>query len=198
MEIDHLAVACGDLEEGSAWLEAALGVSLQPGGQHEHYKTHNRLLGLGPGLYLEVIAPDPTAGPPERPRWFELDQAGEPRLANWIARTDDLDAGPVGAGETVPLTRGDLSWEITVPPDGALCEGGAFPSMIRWGDGLHPSLRLKDVGVRLKTLAVHHPEPDRIAGLLKALSDPRVLFKKADAPRLSAVFETPHGERRLE
>ena len=35
--------------------------------------THNRLLGLGTNVYLEVIAIDTEAAPPARPRWFSLD-----------------------------------------------------------------------------------------------------------------------------
>jgi hypothetical protein len=36
--------------------------------------THNRLLKLGEGFYLELIAIDPQAPPPGRPRWFGLDR----------------------------------------------------------------------------------------------------------------------------
>ena len=36
--------------------------------------THNRVLGMAGGMYLEVIAIDPDAAAPERPRWFGLDE----------------------------------------------------------------------------------------------------------------------------
>lgn len=193
MEIDHLAIVCADLAVGSAWAEALLGVPLQQGGQHPHFGTHNRLLSLGPGLYLEVIAPDPVAPNPGRARWFGLDHAAAPRLGNWIARTDDLADRPAGAGEVLALSRGDLSWEITVPADGSLCEGGAFPSLIRWGPGAHPSTRLTDRGVRLQSLQVGHPEPARIGQLLRALTDPRVTVAAADRIGLTAAFDTPSG-----
>ena len=39
--------------------ESGLGVSLQQGGEHAVFHTHNRLLGLEDGLYLEAIAVNP-------------------------------------------------------------------------------------------------------------------------------------------
>ena len=92
LTLDHIAISAGTLEEGVAFVEAALGVPLAGGGQHPHMATHNRLLGLG-DVYLEVIAADPAAPRPTWPRWFDLDRFdGPPRLTNWICRTDDLDA----------------------------------------------------------------------------------------------------------
>ncbi|MEL6648491.1 MAG: VOC family protein, partial [Pseudomonadota bacterium] len=44
LELDHLAIAAETLEDGREAVEAALGVSLQPGGQHAHFGTHNLLL----------------------------------------------------------------------------------------------------------------------------------------------------------
>ena len=45
--LDHIAVAATDLGHGTKWVEQALGVPMQPGGQHAHFGTHNTLLGLG-------------------------------------------------------------------------------------------------------------------------------------------------------
>ena len=53
---DHLVIAAESLEAGVAWAEERLGVSFEVGGQHLRYGTHNALLGLVDGLYLEVIA----------------------------------------------------------------------------------------------------------------------------------------------
>lgn len=119
--LDHLAVACTDLAQGTAWVEDRLGVSLSKGGKHARYGTHNTLLGLAEGIYLEVIAPDPDAVPEAGHRWFGLDHfSGPPRLANWICRTESLDQVPDIAGPARALARGDLHWRITVPDDGAL------------------------------------------------------------------------------
>lgn len=74
LELDHLAVAAETLEDGREAVETALGVRLQPGGQHPHFGTHNMLLGLEDGLYLEVISIDPAAPKPGYARWFDLDR----------------------------------------------------------------------------------------------------------------------------
>ncbi len=202
MELDHLAVTCPTLDEGAAWTEAALGVTLLPGGQHARYGTHNRLLGLGPGLYLEVIAPDPSVPAPAHPRWFGLDHPTQPSLGNWIVRTDDLTdslrAAPESAGEPVALSRGDLAWTIAVPPDGGLPMQGGFPTLIKWSSGTHPSLRLPDSGLRLSRLEVHHPQAILLAKVMQdRLDDPRVVFITSQTPALRAALTTPTGERWL-
>jgi hypothetical protein len=49
--------------------------------------THNRLLKLGAGRFLEVIAIDPEAPAPGRRRWFDLDA---PFMRQRLARGPDL------------------------------------------------------------------------------------------------------------
>jgi hypothetical protein len=200
LAFDHLAVAARDLGEGAAALEAALGVPLDPGGVHPAMGTHNRLLSLGPGEYLEVIAVDPAAPPPGRPRWFGLDRfAGPPRPVAWVARTGDLAAvlaaGPAGAGTPLALSRGDLRWQIAVADDGAPPMGGAFPVPIAWAPGgPHPAARLPDRGVRLSALVLVHPDPRALAAALAPLlSDPRLSIAEGAAPALRATLATPAG-----
>lgn len=195
--LDHLAIACTDLGQGVRWLEERLGVPMQAGGSHPRYGTHNALLGLDEGLYLEVIAIDPVAVPEAGHSWFGLDDfTGPPRLANWICRTDDLAAAvakaPPKAGKPRALTRSDLQWQITVPDDGSLPFQGAFPTLIAWAAGtLHPADRLPRSGCRLIGLEVSHPDADTLARMMD-LSDPRVALKCGPFA-LSAKFETPAG-----
>lgn len=194
MDLDHLAVVAADLDEGTAWTEDRLGLRLAPGGRHAAFATHNRLLSLGPGLYLEVIAPDPDVPPPGRARWFGLDHAGAPALGNWIVRVPDRAAIPPGVGEILSLERGDLAWDIAVPADGSLPMAGGHPTVIAWTRGSHPSQRLPDLGARLVELVVSHPEADRLAArLAPQLADPRLRFVPAERPALSAVIRTPAG-----
>ena len=72
-ELDHLVVVARDLDEGSAFVQNLLYIPLELGGKHDAMGTHNRLLNLGGGVYLEVITPDPDAPAPDRPRWFGMD-----------------------------------------------------------------------------------------------------------------------------
>jgi hypothetical protein len=201
LTLDHLAVVAEDLATGTAWVEAALGVRMQPGGRHVRYGTHNTLLGLGDDLYLEVIAKDPAAAPYDGPTWFGLDDfTGAPRLGNWICQTDDLDAllrdAPPAVGLPRDLSRGDLTWRITVPDDGSKPYDGAYPTLIQWAAGTHhPARRLADSGCRLVELTVSHPQADDLRAMLP-LADDRVVFRAGPAG-FSAVFDTPQGRRSL-
>lgn len=201
LELDHLAVAAETLEEGAAAVEAALGVALRPGGRHARFGTHNRLLGLEEGLYLEVIAIDPDAPAPAGSRWFDLDRfAGRPRPHIWICRTDDLDglaAAHPAAGRPVTLERGDLRWRMAVPDSGILPYDNAFPAVIEWQGDAHPAARLPASGCRLRRLVVAHPQAGALrAELAPALEDARVVFEPGEAG-LRFEFDTPHGPRVL-
>ena len=169
MEVDHLVVAANTLEEGRAWCERVLGVSPQPGGRHALMGTHNLLLNISgppayPRCYLEIIAIDPEAPDPGRPRWFDLDQPAVrdrlsedgPALLHWVARVPSLDATlatwsgeGIDAGEAVEAARGDLSWRIALREDGRRLRKEGLPLPIEWKGDAHPTDKLPESGVRL-------------------------------------------------
>jgi len=203
IELDHLAVAGETLAEAVAHVEDALGVAMQPGGHHDVFATHNQLLGLADGLYLEAIAVDPDAQAPSRPRWFDLDRfSGPARLGNWICRTRDLDGVLAGldgqAGDPVALTRGDLSWQMAVPATGILPFDNLFPALIQWEGDAHPAQRLEQRGVRLRRLILCHPRGDELHHHLSGrTSDARLVIETGDVA-MRAEFDTDHGKRVLE
>ena len=175
LELDHLVVAAGRLDEGVAHVEAALGVTMSPGGRHDFMGTHNALLSLGPSAYLEVIAIDPQADAPPRPRWFGLDGvSGPPRLTNWVCRSGDLERdiqlAPDWCGEIVDAARGGLRWRMAVPDAGQYPLDGAFPGLISWVSERHPAAVLPDRGVRLEMLEICCPDAavpqSALAGML--------------------------------
>ncbi len=202
IEFDHIAISGETLAAAQAHVEAALGVALQPGGAHDVFFTHNALLGLEDGLYLEAIAINPDTPQPARPRWFDLDRfIGAPRLTNWICRTDDLDAAlqclPNEMGMPVDLQRGDLRWRMAVPPSGILPFDNCAPALIQWQTQTHPATCLKPSGVRLRRLTISHPEGDALGALMHPyLSDDRISIEQGEAG-LNAAFETPHGPRQI-
>jgi hypothetical protein len=197
MKLDHLVVAARTLDDGVAHVQAALGLTPDPGGHHPRMGTWNRVMALGPGEYLEVIAVDPAAQPPDRPRWFALDSfTGPPRLWTWVARVPDLDAALAAGdypGVAEPMTRGDYAWAFGLAGDGSMPCGGAGPTLIEWR-GPHPSERLADRGARLRSL--HVTGPAGTAGP-PGLGDERLRFSSADAVRLEALIDTPDGPRWL-
>jgi catechol 2,3-dioxygenase-like lactoylglutathione lyase family enzyme len=202
MKLDHIAVSGASLEAATDWCEEALGMALLPGGQHDVFATHNALLGLDGGLYLEAIAIDPFAPEPDRPRWFDLDNfRGEPRLTNWICATEDLDALlaalPFDAGAPVALTRGSLRWKMAVPASGKLPFDNLHPALIEWQSPVHPSAILGASGCALRRLLVAHPEARTLQKALAAhFDDVRVVFETGQ-PALVAEMDTPHGLRIL-
>ncbi|UWQ84735.1 VOC family protein [Leisingera caerulea] len=201
MILDHLAVAGQTLQEAVAHTEEALGIPLGPGGRHARYGTHNRLIGLEDGLYLEAIAIDPDARPEEQPRWFNLDRfEGPARLSNWILRSGDLEAEkhllPPHAQRHVSMQRGDLSWLMTVPADGLLPFDNLFPAVLQW-QAEPPAGKLPQSGCRLTRLVLSHPEAAELQTALdRILNDPR-LKVEAGEPAMMAEFATPHGPRVL-
>jgi hypothetical protein len=167
--LDHLVAAARTLDEGSDWLLERLGVRPVEGGKHAFMGTHNRLLRIGPREYLEVIAVDPDAPPPSRPRWFALDtpemqerlEQG-PALIHWVVRSDDIDrdarAWP-DALEVIAASRGDYRWRIGIPADGHIPCGGRCATPIQWDGALHPADRLPDSGCRLVELVTGGTSP---------------------------------------
>ncbi len=202
MELDHIAVAGVDLAAATDHVARALGCELQPGGQHDVFHTHNTLLGLEDGLYLEAIAVNPDAPTPDCARWFDLDRfQGMPRLSNWICRCDDLDralaALPAGFGTPVSLQRGNLRWRMAVPMSGILPYDNCVPALIEWEGGAHPTAMLAPSGCRLAGLDISHPHAGAIEDLLAPhLADDRIRYVVGPA-RLTAQFDTPGGQRAL-
>ena len=198
MILDHLVVGARTLAEAQAHIEDRLGVSMQPGGQHAVFHTHNALLGLADGLYLEAIAPDPSLPTPERPRWYDLDRfSGAARLSNWAAAVTDMDHAltkmPDGCGAPVQVQRGDLNWRMAVSADGTTPYGNLWPALIEWPPGVHPAGRLAPSGLRLRRFTLRHPDAAALAEALAGrMQDDRIAVE-AGAPGMEAVFDGPHG-----
>ncbi len=173
-------VAARSLDEGAAWVAERLGAQAVAGGKHATMGTHNRLLAIGAESYLEVIAIDPDALAPGRPRWFELDTpamrerlARGPALVHWVDRTDDLEASLAGYPpglEILSFSRGPYRWRMALMRDGSFPAGGTLPTLIQW-DGEHPLGALPRSTVSL-------------AGF-------------TPAPRMQAAFDTPAGLRTI-
>lgn len=211
LELDHLVVAAATLAEGAAWCEAVLGIVPGAGGRHAWMGTHNRIFGIGsarfPRAYFEIIAIDPDATAPLRPRWFGLDdpalQSGlgdGPRLIHWVARCVDVAAAAAAfrhaghdPGEVLPAGRetpgGLLRWRITVRPDGRRLCDGALPTLIEWGE-VHPSASLPASGVTLVGVTLAGV-PDPIGAWLDAV--PAVDRSALSAAPLRVAFDTSRG-----
>ena len=207
-ELDHLVIVADSLAQGVAWCERTLGVTPGPGGRHALMGTHNRLLALGgegfARAYLEIIAIDPEAPPPQRARWFGMDSAAlqaavreAPQLKHVVLRCAQIEMQRWGLinlgidpGVPVALERdtpqGPLAWRLLLRDDGVIACDGRLPTLIEWGarhpTDTMPAGALSLAGVSLGGL------PAALHGLLR----PRAIELRA-APGLSVILDTPLG-----
>lgn len=211
LAVDHLVVAANNLAEGVAWCEAMLGITPGPGGEHAFMGTHNRLFAVSSPRfarsYFEIIAINPDAPPPARPRWFDLDDAvlqaalrRGPQLIHWVARCRDIratsaamQAHGLDGGEALQAERrtprGVLRWQIGVRPDGRRLFDGALPTLIQWGD-MHPVEGMPNSGVKLERIALAGL-PDAVAKTMPASVE---TDHAAVAPPLRLVLASPRGQ----
>jgi hypothetical protein len=202
-EFDHLVIGCRDLDQGSAWLAALLGVEAQAGGKHPLMGTHNRLVRLGEGSFIELIAIDPDAPPPARPRWFSLDTpelrarlAASPLLLTWVVRTDRIVEAVTRVpelGQVHAATRGVYSWRITIPEDGSLQFGGLLPTVIQWDGDAHPAAALEEKGCALHELSLAHPMSAGLVPMFRALRIAGPVDLKPGPKELVALVQAPKG-----
>lgn len=203
--IDHFVVGCHTLAEAKNDMQSQLGVIMPDGGKHPMMSTHNALLQAGGDIYFELIAIDPDAPPPVRVRWFSLDDPAtqnhfekRPRALCWVVSVSDLDElvakSPVDLGEILSVSRGDLSWRLTVPEDGHLPMDGLLPAFIEWPDGQNPCHRMADMGVRLQHITISYPEPEQISKLFATLEIDGLANIVAGEKALRFEISTPHGD----
>lgn len=206
--IDHITITAPDLISGAAYVKRVLGVEPQAGGEHARMGTHNMFVRLGPELFLEVIAPNPNATRPARPRWFALDTlmpVSQPRLSNWVVRTTDIQAAigqtQENLGNIEAMSRGGNHWLITIPEDGSLPLQGIAPALIEWHTVAHPATGMHDQAMSLLKLELLHPDTTRVSQLMQKLKvEGNIEIKPVLtelAPQLIAHIMTPFGLRIL-
>ncbi|BAN22631.1 VOC family protein [Caballeronia insecticola] len=217
LKLDHLIINALTLEEGARFVATKFGVEMAAGGAHPLMRTHNRLLNLWGGAYLEVIAIDPHAAPvaSPRPRLFALDdpamqrrlEENGPQLVHWAVRVERpkslvrwREQYPERIAPVAAMSRGGNSWGLTVPDDGAFpawqgAGDGVLPSLIQWDTPRHPSDTLPQTGIALKSLTGFHPDAAALAAQLEWLGASHLMQVQATAgaPVLVAQFDLPDG-----
>jgi TusA-related sulfurtransferase len=187
-------------------------VQIPKGGEHPLMGTHNHLMQVGEGVFLEVIAINPTAPAPDRPRWYGLDNpfvraqlARGPKLLTWVVNTSDMTSSintaqtktGVSFGEAISVQRGNLNWQFGIPDDGRLLAGGLLPYLIEWQTDHHPAADMPDLGCKLVRLTLYHSYTAWLTNILDVLGARHlVTVQPIDAVRaafVEAKFETPQG-----
>jgi len=204
-ELDHLIWAVPDLDLGVQEMERRTGVRATYGGRHPGVGTHNSILDLGQGRYLEILAPDPTQN-----RFASFGSLvrdlEKPKLLSWAVRTRDIRAlseaakdGGLRPGVVLSLSRrtpsgATLSWRLLQVEGHA--HGPLMPLFIEWRTQEHPS-RQAPQGCRLESLSIRSPQADELRGHLNLLGL-KLSITSADAPGLRAELSSRAGRLMLE
>jgi catechol 2,3-dioxygenase-like lactoylglutathione lyase family enzyme len=175
--IDHTVILVDDLEQASDDY-TRLGFTVMPGGEHADGATHNALITLKDGSYLELLAFLREA--PEH-RWWRHAALGQ-GFIDWAllpsAIEEDLDiaraqgvalTGPVAGGRTRPDGQ-RIEWQMGLPHDPELpflC-GDVTPRGLRVPEGASREHANGVLGIAGITIAVADIEASmaRYRGLL--------------------------------
>lgn len=200
-QLDHIIWGAPDLESAVALFARLTGVTPSAGGSHPGFGTRNRLVGLGDGVYLEILALDPDQEA-RSPRARQLQALHGPGLITISLRSDDLAlvrdrAAAAGLDTPAPTPMGRvrpdgvaLNWEILTPVHTGF--GDLLPFFIDWGRSPHPSADAAS-GCRLKSLTALHPDVDALRGFFDAIGV-AVPVARSHAEGFIAVLDTPRGD----
>ncbi len=204
--IDHLLFGTPDLDQGIETIQARLGVQPAYGGQHPGIGTHNALVALGTGTYLEIIAPDPKQNVPASRIPYGLAQLEVPRLITWAVRPHNWDTyqaqlatlGLTAAVRDRDRTRPDgerLAWRSVQLPSPAIVQGvdvtGLIPFALVWQTAAHPSATAPGE-LDLQSLTLQHPDLAVLQHVATAMDLP-VRTEQTAQPGLVAMIRTPAG-----
>ncbi|MDH3473560.1 MAG: VOC family protein [Rhodospirillales bacterium] len=210
LKLDHITMIAPTLSEGVSHVQSCLDLEVPFGTRHDYMGTHNHRLQLGNSIYLEIVALDPDGAEPGRPRWFDLDNQEKVRsdwnegrrLRGWVASTENIDSvistRRAVFGEEVPLPPANPAFAFAIPEDGSLPLDGAAPYLIDHRGDPTSMADIPDLGARLRSLTLEHPNPAAIETLYRELfiDHPPAIVRGPKA-RYRAQIETPTGLKEL-
>ena len=199
--LDHILWAAPDLESASETFQAITDITPSVGGSHPGFGTRNNLVGLGEGLFFEIIAPDPAQDESGQ-RADSIAGLSAPEMHAFCLRTNGF-AGLAEAAEqcgveasdpvAMSRTRTDgvvLNWEICYLSSAEW--GDALPFLIDWKGSHHPAGSSVQ-RCTLSEFAVLHPRSRELAAVFAALGIPANVIGAPD-PGFLARLSTPKGE----
>jgi hypothetical protein len=196
-QIDHILLGIDDLDRGMKAFEEATGVKPVSGGKHPR-GTHNALVSLGDGTYVEIIAVQKGIEPPE-------DFAGLAQLhtltpIGWAVSSQDsaqlrsrLEAAGMAVTDPAPGSRTTpagktLSWQTFGLKDNF----EEAPFFIVWSaQTAHPSTTSPG-GCRLQQWRIAGPHQKNLEQLRRTL-ELRVEVAEAKATAMRLSLTCPKG-----
>lgn len=196
-QIDHLILGIDDLDRGVKAFEAATGVNPVYGGKHPG-GTHNALVSLGDGMYLEILAVQEgvtvqgnSAGLKEMktltPIGWAVSSKDSAQLRNRLSASGIAVSEPVDGSRTTP-TGSKLSWQSFLLKESS----PEVPFFIVWSEQTaHPSTTSPS-GCKLQRWSIASPRVKDLEQLRQAL-DLRVDVAEAKAPSMRLSLTCPNG-----
>jgi hypothetical protein len=196
-QVDHILLGIDDLERGMEQFEKLTGVRPVQGGKHPR-GTHNALVSLGDGTYLEILAVQPDVAPPKE--YEGLKQLHSLTPIGWAVSSKDstqlrnrLTAAGMAVTESTAGSRTTpagttLSWQTF-----GLKEGfDEAPFFIVWSQqSAHPSTT-SPTGCKLQQWRVAGPHLKNLEQLRSAL-DLRIDAAEASSTALRLSLQCPKG-----
>jgi hypothetical protein len=196
-QIDHILLGIDDLDRGMRAFEEATGVKPVSGGKHPR-GTHNALVSLGDGTYVEIIAVQKGIEPPED--FAGLEQLRTLTPIGWAVSSKDsaqlrsrLEAAGLALTDPAPGSRTTpagktLSWQTFGLKDNF----EEAPFFIVWSAQTpHPSTTSPG-GCKLQQWRIAGPNQKNLEQLRRAL-DLRVEVADATATAMHLALTCPKG-----
>jgi glyoxalase-like protein len=196
-QIDHILLGIDDLDRGAKAFEEATGVKPVYGGKHPR-GTHNALVSLGDGTYVEIIAVQKGATPPED--FAELAQLHTLAPIGWAVSSKDsadllsrLQAAGMVVTDPAPGSRitpagKTLSWQTFNLKDNF----EEAPFFIVWSaQTAHPSTTSPG-GCKLQQWRIAGPHRNNLEQLRRTL-ELRIDVADAKVPAMQLALSCPKG-----
>ena len=203
--VDHFMWAAVDLDTATAEFEKLTGVRPEFGGRHQGFGTHNALVSLGNGTYMEVLALDPEQSA-DNPIVREIREMNSPEILAYHLQRSDLEntvqvlqglgipyTGPLDLGRKRP-DGSELNWRLLFPESPVFKH--ALPIFIDWMDAPHPS-KSAPGGCILTHFEVGHARDDELREIYQALGV-TVKVVKSEQAYVRAILDSPKGEVSLQ
>lgn len=199
--VDHFMWAARDLDSACDEFENLTGVRPVFGGVHKGFGTHNSLVSLANGSYMEVLALDPEQQV-DHPIAQEIAELSVPEILAFHIQRADLESAvavlekwniPVNGPFDLSRRRPDgklLEWRVLLPESPQYKH--AVPVFIDWMEAPHPSATAP-TGCELVHFEVGHPRRDELVKLYAALEVDIPVVQSSYA-YAKAVLQTPKGE----
>ena len=145
MRVDHVIYGVRDLDEGIKWFRQEYGLEAVHGGSHPHGSSM-AIISLGPGQYLELLAPtDPSSDGPMT-RYLNKLTANGDRFSGVCLLPTDLDAVAtrlslqIREASRIPPGGDEIRWRIAGVEAAYGPLHRRLPYFIDWQDSFGPAI----------------------------------------------------------